>query len=61
MLGRFLWPDRDQKFRDDFCDEKEALFRKYAGAVFLSCAAAPMRSHPLDLPGTAQMLSLPGC
>ena len=32
LLSKFLWPDRDQKFRDDFSDEKEALFRKYAGA-----------------------------
>lgn len=32
VLTKFLWPDRDQKFRDDFADEKEALFRKYAGA-----------------------------
>ena len=32
LLSKFLWPDRDQEFRDRFSDEKEALFRKYAGA-----------------------------
>ena len=41
-LGRFLWPDRDQKFRDDFADEKEALFRKYAGAREQLLVAAPL-------------------
>ncbi len=30
LLSKFLWPDRDQAFRDKFSDEKEALFRKYA-------------------------------
>lgn len=30
LLSKFLWPDRDQEFRDKFSDEKEALFRKYA-------------------------------
>ncbi len=35
LLSKFLWPDRDQAFRDKFSDEKEALFRKYACASFL--------------------------
>lgn len=30
LLSKFLWPDRDQEFRDKFSDEKEALFRQYA-------------------------------
>ncbi|KAK9901350.1 hypothetical protein WJX75_007755 [Coccomyxa subellipsoidea] len=33
LLSKFLWPDRDQEFRDRFSDEKEALFRKYADSV----------------------------
>ena len=31
LLSKFLWPDRDQESRDRFSDEKESLFRKYAG------------------------------
>jgi hypothetical protein len=30
LLGKFLWPDWSQKARDDFADEKEALFREYS-------------------------------
>ena len=33
LLSKFLWPDRDQEWRDNFSDEKEALFRKYAGVT----------------------------
>ncbi|CAL8471098.1 g10640 [Coccomyxa elongata] len=33
LLSKFLWPDRDQEWRDNFSDEKEALFRKYADSV----------------------------
>lgn len=35
LLSKFLWPDRDQEFRDKFSDEKEAMFRAYAGASLL--------------------------
>lgn len=35
LLSKFLWPDRDQEWRDNFSDEKEALFRKYAGAFLI--------------------------
>lgn len=38
LLSKFLWPDSNQEFRDRFSDEKEVLFRKYAGAQTLeSC------------------------
>lgn len=30
LLGKFLWPDWTQQQRDDFADEKEALFREYS-------------------------------
>ena len=31
LLGKFLWPDWPQEKRDEFADEKEALFREYSG------------------------------
>ena len=50
LLSKFLWPDRDQAFRDKFSDEKEALFRKYACRSF--CFSPTNCSH-LSLTGVA--------
>ena len=36
LLGKFLWPDRSQEFRDKFADEKEALFREYSSEFNLA-------------------------
>ena len=48
LLSKFLWPDRDQEFRDKFSDEKEALFRKYACKPL--CTAIPLRLQlPLEM------------
>lgn len=53
LLSKFLWPDRDQKWRDDFSDEKEALFRKYAG-VTLRLFPSP---HPHSIVEYCAMLT----
>ena len=37
LLSKFLWPDWPQDKRDAFSDEKEALFRKYAGEASSVC------------------------